>query len=144
MIIDSIDLRGNLPKIDGKLISSKVMLVSTIMKILLEHGYTFDPIHRPVPAFLRNYQSIDRRYLVRFFRNVVNQLRAHMNFPINSCILSYDGFNIKYPNDGRLTRLCIIKYTYNGFVNKYCIPISELSYRVNKLLSFGVKQIEIA
>lgn len=144
MVIDSIDLRGNLPKIDGKLISSKVMLVSTIMKILLEHGYTFNPITRPVPAFLRNYDSVDRKYLVRFFRNVVNQLRARLNFPIDSCILSYDGFNIKYPTDGRLTRLCIIKYTYAGHVNKYCIPISELSYRVDKLLTLGVKQIEIA
>ena len=78
MIIDSIDLRGNLPKIDGKLISSKVMLVSTIMKILLEHGYTFDPINRPVPAFLRNYQSIDRKYLVRFFRNWLTTLRKNL------------------------------------------------------------------
>lgn len=144
MVIDSIDLKGNLPKIDGKVISSNRMLTNVIVAILSEHGYTFDPISRPVPAFLRNYDCVDRKYLVRFFRNVVNQLRAGLDFPLDAYFLSCDGFTTKYPTTGRLVRLCVVKYVYNGHVSKHCIPISELSYRVSHLLSLGVRQIEIA
>lgn len=111
-----LDFSNTYPKFDGKSLCSKQRVVDMFKFLLKESGYVFEPVVRPVPAILLNYQFIDKRYLFDWIKRCCLQMVILDSGILKVSTLDFDGFcftNVFNGNKERIVRLTLDADNYH-------------------------------
>lgn len=132
------DFSNTYPKFDGKTIAKKERLVAMFKYLLEQIGYRFEPITRPMPAILMNWQFIDRKFLCNWMNTCCQQL---VTIPAELIRLSYldiDGFCLRYKN-GHSSRIVSLRLTADGYDYQTTTTIELSTKIVQRFMSVNFK-----
>lgn len=136
------DLSNTLPVVNGSILRSNSSIAKAILQLLDDSGYRFG-IHHPMPPLLLHYNQVDRKHLIRLFKQLCLQLQ---DFPQNVkdiCIITGNGFSVKMPNENDPAEcLCKVTFTSDGYSMSRFLCISQIAPAVSRFfkLDLGIQK----
>lgn len=131
----TIDFTNNYAKVDGVLLGKKELLVNFFMSLLTEVGYSFEPVVRPLPAILRNWRSIDYRYIRKWIILCLKQLVVTPKELYLYCVLDLDGFSLYDKRSEKFYRLVHIKLSADGYKYDATVTFDNVASIINRFFA---------
>lgn len=131
----TIDFRNTYPKVDGVLLGKKELLVNFFFKLLHEVGYSFEPFLRPLPAMLKNWRTIDYRYMRKWIVLCLKQLVVTPVELLSYCVLDLDGFSLYDKRTEKYFRLVHLKLSADGYNYDATVSFDNVASIINRFFA---------
>ena len=113
-------------------LSANISIRNTICDLLKEHGYTFHPIERPMPAILVNYRWVSRPSLVRLLQNIYTFYQYNSDFEAKHLVVGISGF----VRASDASQLVCVNQTGNGLMERnFYLHFDEIADEVMRFFN---------
>lgn len=134
------DFSGDLPRVNGELLRSNTSIAANIISLLESVGYKFGTTH-PLPAIIKNYNSVNRKDLVYLFYVLCNQIDTFPKSVYDFLTVTAHGFSISFYDDVYPERICKCVFKLDNKETVRYLTLSEVPTAVKRFLcSIGFKK----